>query len=84
MNNKIKTKILKKEKDQKWKKNDEEEQAKTSIALLPRKRRRLLQRIEYGKQKKQGEVDKRELKKLKFESGEAQINAEGLIEYTTN
>jgi len=74
----------KKRKRSEMEKTDEEEQAKTSIALLPRKRRRLLQRIEYGKQKKRGEIDKRELKKMKFESGEAQVNAEGLIEYTSN
>jgi len=42
----------KKRKRSEMEKTDEEEQAKTSIALLPRKRRRLLQRIEYGKQKK--------------------------------
>jgi len=63
---------------------DEDEQVKTSIALLPRKRRRLLQRIEYGKQKKQGEIDKRLLKKIKFDSNEAQINKEGIIEYSKN
>jgi len=53
----------KKRKRSEMEKTDEEEQAKTSIALLPRKRRRLLQRIEFGKQKKRGEIDKRELKK---------------------
>jgi len=61
-------------------KKEEEEQAKTSISLLPRKKRRLLQRIEYGQKKKQGEVDKKELKKQQLESKEAIIQS-GIIQY---
>jgi len=39
-----------------------------------------LQRIEYGQKKKQGEVDKKELKKQQLESKEAIIQS-GIIQY---
>jgi len=63
--------------------SEENEQAKTSISLLPRKQRRLLQRIEYGQKTKKGEVDKKVLKKQKLNSKEAFIN-NGIIQYTNN
>jgi len=61
---------------------EEEDQAKMAISLIPRKRRRLLQRIEYGKNKKKDETDKRILKKEKLESGDAKI-VNGVIQYNT-
>jgi len=61
--NTVKKKKRKRETKTEISKKEEEEQVKTSISLLPRKRRRLLQRIEYGERKKQGEIDKKEIKK---------------------
>jgi pescadillo protein len=52
---------------------EELEQSETATALLSKKRRRLLQRIEYGKRKRQGDLDKRFDKKRKLESGTAII-----------
>jgi pescadillo protein len=76
-------KAKKRKRDESLLENEEKEQAKTSISLLPRKQRRLLQRIEYGQKTKKGEVDKKELKKQKLKSKEALIN-NGIIQYTTN
>lgn len=48
---------------------EEDQQIETAESLLPRKKRRLLQQIKYGKRLKQGEISKLEEKKLKLNSG---------------
>jgi pescadillo protein len=57
------------------------EQLKTAEALLPRKKRRLLQRINYSKNQKAGDIDKLEEKKNQLAQGAAFINKDGIIEY---
>lgn len=62
-------------------KEEEEEQIETAESLLPRKKRRLLQAIKYGKRLKQDEISKLEEKKVKLAKGDAKVNKEGIIEY---
>jgi len=62
---------------------EEIEQSETATALLSKKRRRLLQRIEYGKRKRQGDLDKRFDKKRRLETGAAVIK-DGKIIYIEN
>jgi hypothetical protein len=62
-------------------KKEEEEQLETAESLLPRKKRKLLHAIKYGKRLKQGEITKLEEKKMRLEAGEAAVSKEGIIEY---
>jgi pescadillo protein len=60
---------------------DEAQQQETASALLPNKKRRLLERIKYSKRMKQEEIDKLENKKKKLEEGSATIREDGVIVY---
>jgi len=60
---------------------DEEEQTETAESLLPRRKRRLLQRIKYSRRMKQQEMSKLEDKKQKLQEGKAKVEGKSTIVY---
>lgn len=63
---------------------EEKQQMDTAqMALLPKKKRRLLQRMQYTEKMKAGNMHKLEEKKIMIETGGAFVNSEGIIEYKT-
>lgn len=48
---------------------------------MSKKRRRLYQRIQFGKRKREGDVEKLIVKRRKLDKGEAEVGADGIIRY---